>query len=80
MLLNSNTCTQNKSKARLDSKQYIYAYNNTVLSNKSGVNFYFTLFVTDVSDHFFWSEYRVNRTRFHSLGSEFFHSTGVRIE
>ena len=28
---------------------------------------------SDVSDHFFWSEYRVNWTRFHSLGSsEFF--------
>ena len=26
--------------------------------------------VSDVSDHFFWSEYRVNRTRFHSLSSE----------
>ena len=26
---------------------------------------------SDVSDHFFWSEYRVNRTRFHSLSSEF---------
>ena len=25
----------------------------------------------DVCDHFFWSEYRVNRTRFHSLNSEF---------
>ena len=25
---------------------------------------------SDVSDHFFWSEYRVNRTRFHSLSSE----------
>ena len=41
----------------------------------------FTLFVTGVtpwgvtsvtvSDHFFWSEHRVNRTRFHSLRSEF---------
>ena len=27
--------------------------------------------VSDVSDHFFWSGYRVNRTRFHSLSSEF---------
>ena len=26
---------------------------------------------SDVSDHFFWSEYRVNRMRFHSLSSEF---------
>ena len=26
---------------------------------------------SDVSDHFFWSEYRVNRTRFHWLSSEF---------
>ena len=26
---------------------------------------------SDVSDHFFWSEYRVNRTRFHLLSSEF---------
>ena len=26
---------------------------------------------SDVSDHFFWSEYRVNRTKFHSLSSEF---------
>ena len=26
---------------------------------------------SNVSDHFFWSEYWVNRTRFHSLGSEF---------
>ena len=26
---------------------------------------------SDVSDHFFWSEYRVNRTRFHSLCSDF---------
>ena len=25
----------------------------------------------DVSDHFFWSEYWVNQTRFHSLSSEF---------
>ena len=34
----------------------------------------FTLFHSlgsDVSDHFFWSEYRANRTRFHSLSSEF---------
>ena len=35
---------------------------------------------SDVSDHFFWSEYRVNRTRFHSLSSEFSLYTGVRIE
>ena len=26
---------------------------------------------SDGNDHFFWSEYRVNRTRFHSLSSEF---------
>ena len=26
---------------------------------------------SDVSDHFFWSEYRVDRTRFPSLSSEF---------
>ena len=26
---------------------------------------------SDVSDYFFWSEYRVNRTRLHSLSSEF---------
>ena len=26
---------------------------------------------SDVSDHFFWSEYRVNGTRVHSLSSEF---------
>ena len=26
---------------------------------------------SDVSDHFFWSEYWVNQTRFHSLSSEF---------
>ena len=26
---------------------------------------------SDVRDHFFWSEYRVNRTRSHSLISEF---------
>ena len=35
----------------------------------------FTLFsllgYSDVSDHFFWSEYLVDRTRFHSLSSEF---------
>ena len=48
----------------------------------------FTLFVTQLtpwgvtsicSDHFFWSEYRMNRMRFHSSSSEF-HATGVRIE
>ena len=26
---------------------------------------------SDLSEHIFWSEYRVNRTRFHSLSSEF---------
>ena len=38
-------------------------------------NTLFTLFsllrYSDVSYHFFWSEYRVNRTRFHELSSEF---------
>ena len=32
---------------------------------------YFRSLGSDVRDHFFWSEYRVNWTRFHSLGSEF---------
>ena len=30
----------------------------------------FSLYLS-LSNHFFWSEYRVNRTRFHSLSSEF---------
>ena len=32
---------------------------------------YFHSLGSDVSDHFSWSEYRVNRTRFHLLSSEF---------
>ena len=38
---------------------------------KSLYSLYFHSLGSDVSDHFFWSEYRVNRTRFHSLSSEF---------
>ena len=38
---------------------------------KSLSSLYFHSLGSDVSDHFFWSEYRVNRTRFHSLSSEF---------
>ena len=34
-------------------------------------NVLITLFVTDVTNWVFWSEYRVNRKRFHSLSSEF---------
>ena len=38
---------------------------------KSLHSLYFDSLGSDVSDHFFWSEYRVNRTRFHQLSSEF---------
>ena len=38
---------------------------------KSLYSLYVHSFGSDVGDHFFWSEYRVNRTRFHSLSSEF---------
>ena len=36
---------------------------------KNGVNFHsiFHSLGIDLSDHFFWTEYRVNRTRFHSI-------------
>ena len=33
---------------------------------KSLYSLYFYSLGSDVSDHFFWSEYRVNRTRFHA--------------
>ena len=44
-----------------------------LLSKKlSECSLYFHSLGSDViSDHFFWSEYRVNRTRFPSLTSEF---------
>ena len=38
---------------------------------KSLYSLYVHSLCSDVSDHFFWSEYRVNRRRFHSLSSEF---------
>ena len=37
----------------------------------SEFSLYFHSLCIDVSDHFFWREYRVNRTRVHSLSSEF---------
>ena len=43
------------------------------LKNKSLSSLHFHSLGSDVSDHFFWSEYRANRTRFHSLSSEFSH-------
>ena len=44
---------------------------NHTLSKKSLYSLYFHSLGSDLSNHFFWSEYRVNRTRFHSLSSEF---------
>ena len=57
----------------------------TFVLSKNGVNFHSIChrdhsLGSDLSDHFFWSEYRVNRTRVHSLSSEFSLYTGVRIE
>ena len=40
---------------------------------------YFHSFGSDVSDHFFWSEYRVNRTGDFTRWVVNFHSTGVKI-
>ena len=44
--------------------------------SKNGVNFHYVChwrhsLRIDLSDHFFWSEYRVNRARFHSLSNDF---------
>ena len=44
---------------------------NVLSQKKSLYSLYFHSLGSDVSDHIFWSEYRVNRTRFHSLSSEF---------
>ena len=46
-----------------------------IILSKNGVNFQSICHRghspgSDVSDHFFWSEYLVNWTRFHSLRSE----------
>ena len=49
---------------------YSTAY-QIILSKKSLSSLYFHSMGSDISGHFFWSEYRVNRTRFHSLSSEF---------
>ena len=44
----------------------------TRCTKKSLSSLYFHSLGSDVSDHFFfWSEYRVNRTRFHSLRVKF---------
>ena len=58
--------------------QATYPPRKNVLSKKKKMERIFTLFVTEVTPSvitvFFWSwsEYRVNRTRFHSLRTEFF--------
>ena len=54
----------------------ILAYTVYNATKKIGVNFHSVChwrhsLGSDISDYFFWSEYRVNRTRFHSLSSEF---------
>ena len=41
-----------------------------VLSENHTIHLNFTPLGSDVSAHFFWSEYRVNQMRFHSLRNE----------
>ena len=57
-------------------RKFSYHIQEGIYSLKNGVNFHSFChwrhsLGSDVSDHFFWTEYRVIRTRFHSLRSEF---------